>query len=967
MEDNFIQGSLFDDLELNELQTKALKENNTSSDKDNCRSLFRKAYDGEIIYLESIDYISNKAKSFFKEHNLSTVNDLINFDRNGGRSLIVNCTRNTYETIIRVITDYHDGILSYDKNYIPLKPFPAHGFKVIEENLSPSLLLYELSNRVLNTLLSNGIYTIGGLITVFTNYSIDTIPKLGDKSIDEIRRTFEKEKDNWPKCVVYEFKSGDERESLEKHHEVDNKTMNLLFFLPNSTYIKLKGLGIETLSSLSKFVCIHNIYDIPNISQDDINAITSVLRNKKDQEVNDILDSTYKAIEAYISQNVIGRNRDIFLLREQGETLERISEKVGVTRERVRQIVKKIINGLMAYTSIILNLELQDKRILSEDKIKMHFINGDNARIFIKVLTENNEIEYLDYASLFCKRESISCEEKLLKIVEENIPDSIELSKIMPKLEEEMEKENLEFIDLNALLNFLSSHGFYIYNTLVSRKKQKYRDLCLRLMEKYFPDGINLTQVNDVVSPDMEKLKSLMMSEYNYSLKMSNRVLHARLTGENDLILIDRSRFLPKSCIAVDADDLNKIQEVIESYPANQVYYRTLFDELKDYLLLNTNINNHHYLHGAAQYYFSGIYTFARDYLVKNNASFVPVPTEKRIEELIKTKNKSLSIEELRFYFKGFSDVMIYMPISNNPNIVKLKDNTYFLIDLLGFNESQFDELKSIIIASINKNEGYTNQYILYSEFLSSEILKTLKEKSLDSPIAIFSIAKYLLNQSEYDFNYPHISQHGKHNISSYQSFFKEIFYAKDTFSYDQYLNLVERFMVPSMVRDIVLRDLSLEYVRISRETYIKKEIFLKENSKLIDSIVEYVRLHLHQGYFSLINYDDFSSLESTNYEWNTFLLDSIISLSNKFDCFIGSHRDRRIIRTIVAEKGRYSSYAHLVASLLNNRGIKIISEYELKEFLITNNLHAGNNIPLEIKNSDLFQLEGDIWKLNFN
>ena len=96
MEDNFIQGSLFDDLELNELQTKALKENNKSSDKDTCRSLFRKAYDGEVIYLESIDYISNKAKSFFKEHNLSTVDDLINFDRNGGRSLIVNCTRNTY-------------------------------------------------------------------------------------------------------------------------------------------------------------------------------------------------------------------------------------------------------------------------------------------------------------------------------------------------------------------------------------------------------------------------------------------------------------------------------------------------------------------------------------------------------------------------------------------------------------------------------------------------------------------------------------------------------------------------------------------------------------------------------------------------------------------------------------------------------------------------------------------------------
>lgn len=93
-----------------------------------------------IHYFLLVDFVSNKAKIFFKKNKHSTVDDLVNFDRNGERSLIVSCGKTTYETIIRIITDYNDGFLTYDKNYIPLKPFPSQGFIVIEEKASPSLL-----------------------------------------------------------------------------------------------------------------------------------------------------------------------------------------------------------------------------------------------------------------------------------------------------------------------------------------------------------------------------------------------------------------------------------------------------------------------------------------------------------------------------------------------------------------------------------------------------------------------------------------------------------------------------------------------------------------------------------------------------------------------------------------------------------------------------------------------------------
>ena len=119
----------------------------------------------------------------------------------------------------------------------------------------------------------------------------------------------------------------------------------------------------------------------------------------------------------------------------------------------------------------------------------------------------------------------------------------------------------------------------------------------------------------------------------------------------------------------------------------------------------------------------------------------------------------------------------------------------------------------------------------------------------------------------------------------------------------------------------------------------------------------------MENGYISLLNYNAFSSLPLSKLEWNVFLLDAIISKSNRFDLFQGSVIDRRYVRTIVAEKGRYSSFSELVRDLLIKRGKNTISERELKDILMINNLHAGK-IPAEIINSDLFRYEDDVWHI---
>ena len=386
----------------------------------------------------------------------------------------------------------------------------------------------------------------------------------------------------------------------------------------------------------------------------------------------------------------------------------------------------------------------------------------------------------------------------------------------MADLNEAFNKVGLTFMDLTALLNYLSLNGYHIYNTFVSKYKQKYRELALKIIEKYFPEGINLTQLNDIVSPDMERLKSLVKSEYNYSIDLSNRAFYARLIDKDDLILVDRSKFVASSLFHVDSEVLSRIEEAILSNPNNQIYYRTLYDELSDYLS-TTNINNHYTLHGVIQHYLPQLCTSTRDYLIKDRDSFVIIPTKKRIEELIRIKNSPMSIDEIKEHFPGFTDVMIIMPISEDKNLIKLNDNKITLMELLDIKKEEKDGIRDIIIETINENRGYTNRYILYSKLMKSEYSSILNINNLDSPVSVFSLAGGLLDD-EYAIYNPHISKKAEGVIIKYQDVFLKYIGRPDIISYSQYVDLCKKLEIPTMVRDVEFRNLVSSYIRINRD-----------------------------------------------------------------------------------------------------------------------------------------------------
>lgn len=55
------------------------------------------------------------------------------------------------------------------------------------------------------------------------------------------------------------------------------------------------------------------------------------------------------ALDEYLAQAKEGRDKDIFIRRLNGETLEEIGESLSLTRERVRQLCAKYVKDLQVY------------------------------------------------------------------------------------------------------------------------------------------------------------------------------------------------------------------------------------------------------------------------------------------------------------------------------------------------------------------------------------------------------------------------------------------------------------------------------------------------------------------------------------------------------------------------------------------------------------------------------------------
>ena len=227
------------------------------------------------------------------------------------------------------IDQYHDIILQYVKaNDVEIERMP-------------------LSNRPKNRLISNG-YSLLSNIIFMSRAEFLKIPAMGTGSIEEI---IEKINEYLVKneSRIMAVISGDESALW------DDVTIKLLI-------LNLYGeIGFDGLS-LNDIVTRLQLPD--SISTERIKGVIGKLIAEKELEYVDYrCYRVYGQFEKYLSEctEIDERSREFISKRLNGETLEAIANKNGLTRERVRQIVKRDIEKVRNYYSIKTEMNLFDE------------------------------------------------------------------------------------------------------------------------------------------------------------------------------------------------------------------------------------------------------------------------------------------------------------------------------------------------------------------------------------------------------------------------------------------------------------------------------------------------------------------------------------------------------------------------------------------------------------------------------
>ena len=823
-----------------------------------------------------------------------------------------------------------------------------------------------LSNRARNALKRNKIVTISNLEEFLQGNMIEDLPSIGVNTAKEIKN-------------VLELYGIDEDEQF-KLSDIEEKNIGVssLFENISSDNINLPisatnifGLSSKTIEILKE----NNISYIGDLKNYSIRSFERMMGRKSTKKLIDISHKLEKSLisltEEILLSEFEGRQCQIYLRRANGETLQEVADNLRIygegslTRERVRQIESKFFKKIELFIKEIINLIMKERRYILAQDILDVYESDDFTRILIYTCKLDKELQYLDFADVFVvKNEDISEEEKLLNLTEDFIGEGINLYEKLEELETLLNDNGFDYIGLGEFINLLQKYKYHFYKDFVTRGKQSYGVLCRNVVKNHFPFGIKVTQSENDEGGDLTKLRKLVYKEYgDIGLPPNDRALSARL-GDY-LVLCNRGMLISAENIILDESVLEDIKNAIDNTLSDKVYYAELFAEFQGILQMTSNIDNYNFLHGVLRLYYADEYNFSnRDYLLKTHSgiSVEQGGVAERIKKFINEMRRPVHKNELKRKFPGFSDVMLVIPIINNKDLIQWEYNYYTCMDLIDCQEEDYIKLRSILLEELEENEGYASDSMVFHR-VKEEYNSFIEKNNIKLAMNLYYILSALFDDL-CDFRRPHISVKGKFESFTTVDIVLHLMKYPRILKYEEFISVSERMEWAPVTSGMVFSNLEQQYFRISQEDYILREELSIENDTL-DKIQNRVIEELQYDFMSIVNFNQYDDLPDIGYQWNEFLLGTIL----EYFC-----RDIKVIYPIVKDR-RYqkgvatksnnglNSYSEVVANVMISNGITAMGESDFLSFLIIHGL-AKKTIPKELMNSEFVKYEDQKYKV---
>ena len=720
----------------------------------------------------------------------------------------------------------------------------------------------------------------------------------------------------------------------------------------------LKSINME--SELQQDLSIEDIFDQDirklNITDEDKKILSELLFKIH------YIDNPNKILQNFFS-NLDERDYSIIIDRYKNKhTLETIGKKLNLTRERVRQLAKRIIDKFILFLkqqlfkeSIIfsfLGFDYSELKVLTVSDFS-HFIERDYLFILEIFVEEDTFFYYEDRYNLFFldKFEKKNFEFEI-KEINEQLPEVFVVEDVQELFQTHYFRSGTLTIE-----GYLKTNSYKKFGTIYSSGVLAIEDIMKFLFERDLPKQVKMTEEN------YKKIVIIAKEKYGFELNNPLVSVTNSLLSSDNFLLVDGSTY---QLLDIEEYDLNVLENCMRYgekilNKRNHVNSAEIFDEFRDDLEYE-NIKNKTQLYSLLKHLYNNQFQFGKGNTLNiYNLDSNKLNEDDLLVEFLNTNGGIKSRNEIKNKF-NWSDQKITLKISTTDKVISWGRNNF---RALGdwVTETYLEETNKII-ATFFDEQGFITENQLFEEAqFSLTLYKLIDEEKVDSPEKFRSIFRPFINELK------GISVFITPEVSNYESIYDVILdkfhlgVSRDEL-YDYLRNdLLYREGTANQIIDKVITNNLMFEVELG---YLYPTEKLDISEAVVEELLNYIEKEKKDKPFiilkNLIGYR--AKLPKINVEWTPYLMKQLL-LNNGYKSIEAFNMDYRTDQLILIEEYHEINrldellYTVLKKNYEGNWHEEYVADYLEREGFLYEKTYGRKKLPISLyKNSNLIDVD---------
>ena len=487
------------------------------------------------------------------------------------------------------------------------------------------------------------------------------------------------------------------------------------------------------------------------------------------KELRDFLDGIYSRKSS--------NTKSVLELRARKLTLQAIGNELGITRERVRQIEKKVVQPFCQWQRTKkflprLSADFNGEKILESTDLQEYFEDLTEVLLYLLQCADDEFFSYdRETDTVIIVDDDIT---DFARDFVEKMPDELDVAGIN-------EYRKAAFNDHDIPTDIFDREIYAQYNlsgTHYHRYKLSLEKMYQIVLKKYYPNGMNVYD-----DAELGRFRSFLVNEFGeVSLPQKNRSISAAIG--RCCILCGRGRYKIKENEKIPHQLLGKIYDYIMNSDRSLFFMNEIYLEFEDELL-EAGIDNRFFLQGVLREKYDNELFFRRDYVSRdsNNLSMY-----RDLKLFVKRSKYPVTKDQIRDAYPGITEIMISISLSDDDII------NYFGSYIHSSNLNLFDYDKKYISRVLQQilNDSMPHHCNQIFEIMQNDNSDFLNRLGIYYQYSLFSMLQHFYS-GQYEFARPYIAQIGV-NIDKPIELLQEYVSANEVFEITELLGLAKEY-----------------------------------------------------------------------------------------------------------------------------------------------------------------------------